>query len=55
MRRQIGKQRVEQIMRIAVAIEIDGEFTGLAFEQFRRCVVLLKIDEHLILASSEGE
>ena len=40
-------------MRIAVAIEIDGEFTGLAFEQFRRGVVLLKINEHLILASSE--
>ena len=46
MRAEIGKERVEQIMRIAVAIEIDGEFAGFAFEQFRRRVVLLKIDEH---------
>jgi hypothetical protein len=33
-------------MRIAVAIEIDRDFAGFAFEQFRRRVVLLKIDEH---------
>jgi hypothetical protein len=46
MRGEIGEQRVEQIMRIAVAIEIDGDFAGFAFEQFRRRVVLLKIDEH---------
>jgi len=43
---EIGEQRIEQIMRIAVAIEVDREFAGLAFNQFRRRVVLLKIDEH---------
>src|ERR1700751_1410650 len=43
---EIREQRVEQIMRIAVAIEIGGEFAWLAFEQFRWRVVLLKIDEH---------
>ncbi len=46
MRRKIGQQRVEQIMRIAVAIEIDRDFTGIALEQFRWGVVLLKVDEH---------
>jgi hypothetical protein len=44
---KIGQQRIEQIMRIAVAIEIGGELAGLAFEQFRRGVMLLKVDEHL--------
>ena len=44
---KIGEQRIEQIMRIAVAIEIGGELARLAFEQFRRCVMLLKVDEHL--------
>ena len=29
---QIRKQRIEQIMRIAVAIEIDSDFIGLTFE-----------------------
>jgi hypothetical protein len=46
MRAEIGKQRIEQIMRIAVAIEIGRYFAGFAFEQFRWRVMLLKIDEH---------
>ncbi len=47
MRAEIGKQRIEQIMRIAVAIEIGRCFARFTFEQFRRRVMLLKIDEHL--------
>jgi len=43
---EIGEQRIEQVTRIAVAIEVDCEFAGLTFKQFRRRVVLLKIDEH---------
>ena len=46
MRRQIGQQRIEQIMRIAVAVEIDRELARLALEQFRRRVMLLEVDEH---------
>ena len=48
MRRKIGKQRIEQIMRIAVAIEIDRDLARLALEQFRRRVVLLEVDEHSV-------
>ncbi|MFZ1149949.1 MAG: hypothetical protein WAR76_09480, partial [Xanthobacteraceae bacterium] len=48
------KEGIEQIMRIAVAIEIDCDFAGLAFEQFRWRVVLLKIDEHLTLPVIPG-
>ncbi len=48
MRGEIGEQRIEQIMRIAVAIEIDRGFAGIALEQFRRRVVLLEVDEHSV-------
>jgi hypothetical protein len=33
-------------MRIAVAIDVDRNLAGVALEQFRRGVMLLKIDEH---------
>ena len=46
MRGKIGQQRVEQIMRIAVAIEIDRDFAGIALEQFRWGIMLLEVDEH---------
>ena len=46
MRGEIGEQRIEQIIRIAVAIEIDRDFARVALEQFRRRVVLLEVDEH---------
>ena len=46
MRGKIGEQRIEQIMRIAVAIEIDRDLARIALEQFRRRVMLLEVDEH---------
>ena len=46
MRVQIGEQRIEQIIRIAIAIEVDRDLARIALEQFRRRVVLLEVDEH---------
>ncbi len=46
MRVEIGEQRIEQIIRIAVAVEIDRDLARIALEQFRRRVVLLEVDEH---------
>ena len=48
---QIGELRIEQIMRIAVAIEIDRKLARLALEQFRRRVMLLEVDEHAVTLS----
>jgi hypothetical protein len=48
MRGEIGKKRVEQIIWVAVTIEIDRDPAGIAFEQIRGRVVLLKIDEHFL-------
>src|SRR5436189_6400239 len=55
MRAEIGKQRIEQIMRIAVAVEIGRCFAGFALEQFWRRVMLLKIDKHFSLRVANGE
>jgi hypothetical protein len=40
-------------MRIAVAVDIDRDLAGVALEQFRRGVVLLKVDEHRIPFAAE--
>ncbi len=48
MRGKIREQRIEQIIRIAVAIEIDRDFARVALEQFRRRVMLLEVDEHSV-------
>ena len=52
MRGKIGEQRIEQIMRIAVTIEIDRGLAGVALEQFRRRIVLLEVDEHSVTGGS---
>src|SRR5580704_2901724 len=49
---KIGEQRIEQITRIAVAIEIDRGLARHALEQFRRRIMLLKIDEHSVTGGS---
>ena len=51
---QVGQQRVEQIVRIAVLIELDGHAVGLALEQFRRRVVMLEVDDHSAPPISSG-
>jgi hypothetical protein len=55
MRCEITQERIEQITRIPLAIEIDREFARIALEQFRRRVVLLKVDEHWNSAKGECE
>ena len=46
MRGEIGKQRIEQIVRIAVLVHLDRDRIGIALKQFWRGVVLLEVDEH---------
>ncbi len=46
MRGKISQQRIEQIVRIAVAIELDRGLARIALEQFRQRVMLLEVDEH---------
>ena len=48
MRGEIGEQRIEQIIRIAVVVHIDRDRIGIALEQFGRRVVLLEVDEHSV-------
>ena len=48
MRGEIGKQRIEQIVRIAVLVHLDRDRIGIALEQFWRGVVLLEVDEHSV-------
>jgi len=45
MRIEIGQQRIEQIMRIAVGIEIDRDLGRIALQQFWRREMLLKVDK----------
>ena len=46
MRGEIGEQRIEQIVRIAVLVHLDRDGIGIALEQFWWRVVLLEVDEH---------
>ena len=46
MRPEIGKERVEQVKRIAVTVEFDRGFARIALEQFGWRVMLLEVDEH---------
>ena len=46
VRGEIGEQRIEQIVRIAVLVHLDRDRIGVALEQFWRGVVLLEVDEH---------
>ncbi len=43
---EVGQQRIEQVVRITVEIEIDRDPARVALEQARRRVMLLEIDEH---------
>ena len=48
VRAKIRKQRIEQIRRITVAIELDRSFARVSLEQLRRRVMLLEVDEHSV-------
>ena len=54
MRSEIGEQRIEQIIRIAVLVHLDRDRIGIALEQFWRGVVLLEVDEHVYLFRHSG-
>ena len=47
MRGKIGEQRIEAVVGIAVLVEAKGAGVGAALHQFRRRVVMLKVDDHL--------
>ena len=42
----IGQQRVEQVVGIAILVELDGHAGGVTLLQFRRRVMRLEIDDH---------
>ena len=49
MRGQVGKQRIEAVIGIAVFVQAKGTDVGAAPHQLRRRVVMMKIDDHFQL------
>src|SRR6476659_5732656 len=46
MCRKIGEQRIEPIIWIAVCVEAKTTVAFAALHQLRRCIVVLKINDH---------
>ena len=53
MCRKIGEQRIEPIIWIAVFVEPKGIVAFAALHQLRRCIVVLKINNHCQLLRME--
>ncbi len=45
---EIREQRIEQVVRVAVRIELHRDGVAVALEQFGRRVVLLEINDHVV-------
>ena len=46
MRGEVRQQRIEQVARVAVLIELNRNRIAIALQQFGRRVMLLEIDDH---------
>src|SRR5262249_58073071 len=45
---EVGEQRVEQVIGIAVFVEPDRDRAAVALEELRRRVVLLEVNDHIL-------